>query len=240
MVVLLTLGLSLASRSTQDLFSSQQQVESTRVFNAAEAGIEEALSTSLIFEGTTSGGSIDDFGGTAVDVSYSVSKVTDLETRVFEMVSVMVDTTGVITGQNLQIDWAHEDDCSTQNVASLVVTAYYDDGGTTRVRHAALGGCDRSDGFTDALEIDQDGYHRRVLFPLQTGDQFVRIKPVYNDTHLRVSGDGFTLPVQYFNVRSEAVNTLGNETRAVEVSRTLPTAASIMDFALYSGGSIVK
>ena len=44
MVVLLTVGLSLASRTTQELFLSQQESESARVFNAAEVGIEDALS----------------------------------------------------------------------------------------------------------------------------------------------------------------------------------------------------
>src|SRR3989344_6964006 len=87
MVVLLTLGVSLASRSSQQVYLSTQQAESTRVFNAAEAGIESALSASLEFQGQTMDGTLDDFSGTGIDVNYSVTKVNQLETRLFEMLS---------------------------------------------------------------------------------------------------------------------------------------------------------
>ena len=55
-----------------------------------------------------------------------------------------------------------------------------------------------------------------------------------------MSGDGWALPVQAYNIRSEAKNDLGNETRAVEVNKTLDAAPAIMDYALFSGTTIVK
>ena len=243
MVVLLTIGLSLATRTTQDLFLAQQQADSTRVFNAAEAGVEQALSTSLTFEGSTLNGDIADFGNldtSNIDVNYTITKVNQLETRLFEMVTVMVDVTGVTTGQGLQIDWSKENDCNNQDPASLLVSVYYDSGGQTKVRHYPLGACDRGDGFTQATTINQDGYRRRISLALETGDLFVRVKPVYNDTHIRVSGNGWTLPVQYYNIHSEAVNTLGTEARVVEVNRTLSAAPSVMDFAVFSGSTLAK
>lgn len=240
MVVLVTIGLSLAARTTQDLFLSQQQADSTRVFNAAEAGVEQALSTSLEFQGDAQSGEIQNFSNSDIDVDYQVTKLNFLETRLFEMVSVNVDVTGVTTGQSIQIDWSKEDNCSTQDPASLVVAVFYDDVGTTRVRNYALGACDRADNFTTATTINVDGYRRRYSLPLLTNDLFVRIKPVYNDTHIRVTGSGWTMPVQYYNIRSQANNTKGTETRVVEVNRTLTAAPSVMDFALYSGSTIVK
>ncbi|MDQ3008290.1 MAG: hypothetical protein M3Q81_01715, partial [bacterium] len=96
MVVLLTAGLSLAARTTQELFLAQQSAESARVFNAAEAGIEQALNTSFNFEGEVDSGTIQDITDTTVD--YSVTKKYELETLLFEGVSVSVDTTGVQNG----------------------------------------------------------------------------------------------------------------------------------------------
>lgn len=239
MVVLLTVGLSLASRSTQELFLTQQNVDSTRVFNAAEAGIDQALSTSFTFEGEQATGAIDNFNNSDIDVDYQITKMYQLETRLFEMVSVEVDVTGN-NGSGLVIEWSRLDDCATEDVASLLASVYYDDAGTTRVRHYPLQGCSRGDNFLAASNVNADGYRRQYDLPLTADDLFVRIKPLYNDTHIRVTGDGWQLPVQYYNVRSEARNNAGNETRIVEVNRTLDAAPSVFDYAVFSQTTLVK
>jgi hypothetical protein len=241
MVVLMTIGLSVASRTTQDLFLSQQTADSTRVFNAAEAGIEDALSTTFSFEGETFDPPAEEISGTNASVDYQIRKVYVLETRVFEGTSVKVDTTGVPAAAGLLVQWSRETNCSTEDPASLIVDIYYEESGVTRVRHVPLGACNtRGDNFPVATTISTDGYRRQATVDLQPGDLFARIKPVYADTHLRVTGSGWTLPVQYFAIRSEARSTLGDETRAVLVNRTLPTAPSIMDYTVLSGTSLVK
>lgn len=235
MVVMLTIGLSLASRSTQDLFLASQQAESTRVFNAAEAGIEEALSTNLSFEGDTFSGSVGTITDTNVD--YVIRKVNELETRLFQGVAVVVDLSGSRAGaENVHIDWSK----TTSGPASLVVAVYYDDAGTTRVRYYGVAGTNRGDGFTLAASGNYGGYMYRRTFTVQPNDLFMRVWPVYNDTHLKIAGDGWTMPVQYYNVRSEATNENGQETRIVEVNRTLSTAPSIMDYAVFSGNTLTK
>jgi Tfp pilus assembly protein PilX len=239
MVVLLTVGLSVASRSTQDLFLTQQQVDSTRVFNAAEAGIDQALSSSFAFNEEPISGEIADFNGSNIDVAYQVNGINQLETRLFEMLSVKVDVTGN-ANNGIIIEWSRQNDCGSENVASVLASVYFDDAGTSRVRHYPIQGCDRSDNFLAASDINNDGYRRRYVLPLTSDDQFVRIKPLYNDTNIRVQGDGWTLPVQYYNVRSEATNTNGTETRIVEVNRTLNAAPSIFDYAVVSETTLVK
>lgn len=235
MVVMLTIGLSLASRSSQDLFLASQQAESTRVFNAAEAGIEEALSTDLSFEGDTFSGSVGTISETNVD--YVIRKVNELETRLFQGVAVMIDLSGTRTNpENINIDWSK----TSSNPASLIMAVYYDDAGTTRVRHYGLASINRGDGFLSAASGNFGGYLYRTTFVVQPTDRFIRIWPVYNDTHLKVAGDGWTMPVQYYNVRSEATNENGEETRVVEVNRTLSTAPSIMDYAVFSGTTLTK
>lgn len=239
MVVLLTVGLSVASRTTQDLFLSQQQVNSARVFNAAEAGVDEAFSTSFEFEGDVSSGTISNFNNDEIDVDYQITKLYQIETRLFEMYSVVADVAGN-PGLSLQIDWSRDDDCAAADIASLIASIYYDDAGTTRVRHVPIQGCDRGDNFDPATAINADGYRRRYILPLTTDDQFVRIKPLYADTFIRVRGDGWTMPEQQYNVRSEATNTNGTETRIINVSRTLDGAPSIFDYAVFSGSNLVK
>ncbi len=238
MTGMLALGLSLASRTTQEALISGKESESTRVFNAAEQGIEEALSGDLDFEGDSYEGSVDSITGVGID--YSIEKRNSLETRLFEGVSVGVDVTGAVDTNTLRIDWSKLTDCDTETPASLIASVYYDDAGTTRVRHEALGGCDYGDGFDLGTVIDENGYKRRYDLPLQTDDFLVRIKAVYNDTHIGVSSSDFTMPVQYYSIRSVAANEESNETRIVEVNRTIKSAPSIMDYAVYSGGALTK
>jgi hypothetical protein len=242
MTVLLTMGLSVASRSTEDLFLSEQQSESTRVFNAAEAGVEDALAANFDFEGQTRTGTVESIADTAV--GYSVTKQNVLETRLFEGVTVKVDVddsgvgTGLTSDRNIIIDWSRETDCA-QDPASLVISIFYNDDGADRARYYAYAACEHNDGFT-AAGAGTDGYFSQINLPLLTGDLFVRIKTVYNDTNIRVAGDGWTLPVQAYDIRSEARNELGNETRTVQVNKTLDAAPAVMDYALFSGTTIVK
>jgi hypothetical protein len=238
MTGMLTVGLSLASRTTQEALISGKESDSARVFNAAEQGVEQALSGGLEFVGDTYEGTVEDVSG--VDVNYTISKVNQLETRLFEGVSVEVNVTGAQDGNELQVNWSRENDCDTQTPASLIVSVYYDDSGVTRVRHEALGGCDRGDGFELASVVDVDGYKRQANLVLTASDFLVRIKPVYNDAHIRVSSTDFTMPAQYYSVRSQAENQNGDELRVVEVNRTLLSAPSIFDYALYSGTDLNK
>ena len=240
MVVLLTIGISIASQTSQDLFLAQQQVESTRVFNAAEAGIEQALSSNLDFEGSSLTGELEDFASTDVDVTYTINKVNQLETRLFEMVGVKIDVTGFTPGNTVDIRWSQENDCGSEDVASIIVTAFAQTPDGARAYQSGFAGCDRGDGFTTASSINLDGYRRRTVMTIPDDTQFLRITPLYNDTHLRVAGGNWTLPVQGYTVRSEAENNLGDEFRAVEVNRSLDSTPSILDYAVFSGEGIVK
>lgn len=231
------MGLSTASRSTEDLFLSDQQSETARVFNAAEAGIEDALSSDFTFEGDSFAGSVGSIDNTSVD--YTISKQSVLQTRLFEGVSVKVDLTGATTGQQLSIKWSKETDCASQDPASLIVSIFYDDAGTTRARYYAYGACDHSDNF-EMVGPSADEYYREKIVDLRTDDLFARIKTVYGDTHVRVAGVGWSLPVQSYNVRSQAQSDSGNETRIVEVNKSLDSAPAIMDYALFSGTTIIK
>lgn len=240
MVVLLTIGISVASRTTQDLFLAQQQVESTRVFNAAEAGIEQALAGNLDFEGSFFEGTLNNFSGTNVNVNYSIEKVNQLQTRLFEMVGVKIDVTGSTPGNTLDLRWSQDNDCGSQDIASLLVTSFADTAQGVRAYTQGFAGCDRSDGFTAASNVSLDGLRRRAVMTIPDNTTFIRVTPLYSDTHVFITGGNWTLPVQGFLIRSEAENTLGDEYRAVEVNRSLDSTPSILDYALFSGDGIIK
>lgn len=243
MVVLLTFGLSIASRSTREVALSQQEEESNRVFNAAEAGVERALATDLNFQGEQLDSTSVVIPGTDANLQYNIRKNRVLETRLIEGTTAMVQMQDAINSlpANIFIDWSRDSDCgAARKPASLVISIYNTTGSSVsaNVRHLAFAACDRSDDIAVAGS-GSNGYFRRATISTQAGDQFMRIKTVYNDTHIRVSGSS-TLPTQAYDIRSEATSTLGQEARTVEVKRTLSVAPSVMDFALFSGTTLVK
>jgi hypothetical protein len=240
MGVLLTVGLSVAADVNRDATLSLQESESTRVFTAAEAGVEKALQQGFNFEGNVTSDTVENIEG--VDVSYDVTKVYVLETRLFQGISVSINVEGASDGDEVRLDWSREDNCTSENPASLLVSVYNDAGGVITVRHEAVKACDETNtnGMVASNTIDNRGYRRRYDVALQDGDTVVRVKPLFNDTHIRVAGKNWTLPVQGHVIRSEAVNEDGQETRIVQVNRSLPSAPSFMDYALVSGKTIVK
>lgn len=239
MVVLLTIGLSLASRTTEEIFLSQQQSESTRVFNAAESGAEDALSRdfSTITQQQT-------FPLTTIDgvtVNYTITPQSELERQLTEGGTATVLTNNNNIG-NLTVEWGKNSAGCSDN-ASLIFSIYYQDsllGGITRVKHKAVSpdGCSRGDGFESASPNSNPYNSRYTLSGVDSSVLSVRIKAVYNDTAIKVAG--VNLPQQQYLVRSEAANENGTEQRTVEVTRGVSAPPAFMDYAVYTAGTIQK
>lgn len=253
-VVLMTAGLSLVTRTTQEIYLSQQEAESARVFNAAEAGVEEALSQQFdtISVPVTAE---PDVNVTDASVSYTITPMDLVETTVLQGDVATVELEGS-NPNDLTIEWGNDGDTPCNN-ASLILTAYYDDAGTTRVYNKAIAprGCP-SRTITDLVPTADDYFEEAPLsgsgsyvsryslvlndFALGVGTfpLMVRIRPVYFNAPLKVTGA--SLPVQQHVIRSTGTNDIGNEQRVIEVQRGVTGAPSIMDFALYSGAGILK
>ena len=110
MIVLLTIGLSLASRTTKQVALSTQEAESTRVFNAAEVGVEQALSN-LSFTGDSYTSSPIQPAGTNATVTYTINKQYKLEMQVFQGISASIqltDSTHPTPPSSLHFDWSQE------------------------------------------------------------------------------------------------------------------------------------
>lgn len=235
MVVLLTVGLSLASRVTQDIFLTQQETDSARVFNAAESGAEAALSQDFsTISGPQSGsGTLDN----NISYNYTILPRQELERELKEgdTATVFVNNAPV---SNVLVDWGRQGGCTD---SSLLISTYYVESGSTKVRHQAVSpeSCDRGDNFDPSQGSTTAPYRNAYTVPdIDSTVLFVRIKAVYNDTSLKVTG--LNLPQQQFLVRSAASNPDGTEQRTVEVTRDVSAAPAFMDYSVYTRGSILK
>lgn len=238
-VVMMTIGISIASRTTSDIRISDTNEQANRALDAAETGVEDALSQDLsVYNGGTTGST------SQIDVSTTVGRQQVLETTIEPGLSVGVDVTGAPNNQQLTINWAKESDCTQQ--ASLIVSVYNTGGSNPAVRRqyagmkaGACSGRNTTDGFTQSNAGTASGYNLSTTITLLSGDTLVRIRPVYNETAIRVSG-GAWLPVQMFKVKSTAQSIQSKETKAVEVDRGLPMPPTVFDYVLFSGGDITQ
>ncbi len=260
--VLVLIGVALASRTTRDISLSTQTKESSVVLSAVESGAEQALSQ--VISAVESGGttpeavvtgtqSITTEDGVQVDVDYEIKPQNYLELRVPVGEDVMIDlrdSTGKPNYQgSLDVYWGKADSCSDR--ASLVITTYYRESGTLKSRYLMLGpSCvNRGDRFIQVPETDNPlGYrHHFVLSDLNfstdgsgNGDLYVVFKPLYADADLKVVG-GANLPTQQYVILSRGESQGDTtEVRSVRIDYTLPVPPGVIDYAVYSGDTLVK
>lgn len=255
MAVLLVLGLSIASRTTQEIQLSDQEQDSTRVFNAAETGIEEALSNTTNFTqadtGTTVQGNISNLpSADSITGNYTVTRQDGLQTKIVQGASATVFL-DQFTGSSFNIDWAKEAACNSR--ASIIYSVHYNEGGVEKVQYEAFKPvCNPSDGTYDinkaqgfsttgVTALNSGEYKQRVsvnIAAIPGTKKMVRIKALYADADISISG----VPAQAYNIRSEAsdVSDTNGEKSAIQVTRTKPAPPMVLDYAVYSGGDLQK
>ena len=238
MAGLLIIVLNYASRTTDQVFLSGQQQDTTRVFNAAESGVEEALSQfgSGTVPLTTDLPDIDGVSATRTVTPQSGLELANLP----EGMAASVALSGV-AGETMTVLWA-EDTQTCNEQASIAISIYYDDGGIIKSQvipvKPACGG--NGDGFVVA---DNGGFglaNKYEVIPLPTNAKIARITALYNSTKLKVSGVT-SLQAHDVEVRANAnQGSTSNEERAIKVTRTLPAPPMVLDYAVYSGGTLTK
>jgi len=249
MVVVSTIGLSVAGRSTQEVTTTRQSQEAAKTFAAAESAIERVLSdsadTSFSFAGDEYNVSFNDLAETT-QVDVGIQKQYSFEERVKEGVTVEVDVANSLAGNILQIQWSSSRVC-TDNPASLLIQLVNGVGSAATSRYVTVAPCNHGDNFDSINPNDSNfwgtEYSLKYNLPLQANDTLVRIIPVYADTPLSVAAYGsWTLSPQQFTITSVGKNQAegGRETKAVQVERSRPFAPGILDFAMVSGTTIVK
>lgn len=235
--VALGFGLSIISQSVTDVEIAGQSEESARAFNAAEAGIEAGLKDLTI--GTYSL-PVPGFTG-----QYSVASVNALETTVSEN-DVATVVLGVVP-DTLTIEWVDSNNaqenpgtCSGASggaPASLLITVINN---ANQIVRYGLNACDLDsvNGMTRVgVSNGTEGYLRQYSLTVAASDELVKIRPIYNQAQIRVTGDN--LPVQAYDIDSRA-QSLTLESKAIQVSRTVTAAPGIFDYVLFSGTNIVQ
>jgi len=243
--VALGFGLSIISQTTTDIRISQQEQEAARAFNAAEAGIEEALKEIKV--GPTVEIDVGD-----VKVEYTVIGENSLvgvfkENEAAQVVLGGVDSTLTIEWVDKNSELENPGGCtggvkaeSEQTAASLLISVISVVGGSNQIRREGWNACEleADNGMTDVRDSGSGTFLRSYDLAINANDSLVRIRPVYNQTSLRVTGSP-ALPVQSYVIDSKA-QALTLESKAIEVTRTEPATPAIFDYVLFSGTDIIK
>lgn len=244
MVVILTIGISIATRSSEEGMMTVQQEESAQVFNAAETGIERALSGLTNYEQ----GKIDIAAlqlGSWVESNtndalgqYQISTQNTLDILLNQGHSIEIPVNGA--SGNITINWA-ETTCDSSAALLIAVTSF--DGSDYSTRYVPIDPCASRQNSHHFLTNSGPGTapkNYRFDLALTSDDTLVSIKALYDDTDIVVSGAGISNTVQYRIIAAAKNIEAGQEAKAINVNRSLPAAPAFMDFALVSGNSISK
>lgn len=224
-VVLVTVGVSVASRSVSELKTTRLEEESTRSLNIAESGLEKILDKvgTVYMPGPETSQTVGSQTFKYTIVSENV--ITNMTLTSGHALEVMLNNNGSVP--NLIVTWPS----TCPNAAAIEITLIKNDG--TISNRYGYDPCSRGNNFTQ----DSDG---NVNVTTTAADVMARIKAFYATTTVSVSGDGAGLPSQVYIVSTNAPVGADNTTRAVQVKKIAGSLPSIFDYVLFSGTNIVK
>lgn len=254
LTVATTIALSLIGRATIDLSMSNQLEESTRAFDAAEAGIEQALKTG---EGTTQTLSAGVSYNVSVNTIGGASGVFQMGHKTFQNTTETLwlaehdESTGALvetpyyTASTIELCWSRE--VAPAVPAAIEVGVLYKEStdGTYKMAHVAWdpNAATRVNNF-DSTGISQTGcglgYYGKTLdfsvlgiTPTIDAILSLRIKPYYADTTIAVNGGASEIPKQGNQI--ESVGTTGTGvSRKVVVYQQYRSPLSVFDSVIYS------
>jgi hypothetical protein len=144
-----------------------------------------------------------------------------------------------VSGDDVTINWWESSvtDCANSPPA-ILVSLYQSD----TSRHLAYDPCpglaDHNTGFEEITAGTGD-YAFQVTVDVETDDKIMRIRPLFQDTRLQISGD--SLDQAQFAINSRGVSQTDETARALNVLRSRLGAPSYMDFTLVAGsGGLTK
>ena len=256
-VVALAVGLSVASRNITNLRTSTQTEHSQRALTAAEGGIEDVLSRLSTVALDTN---------IPVKVGDLTANVTVSSDRVYESPIVpgevgQIDLNSTTCSSPpcfIQIEWAKKlpnGDPDPSEFASIeTVLVKQVSGVYSQTRYAFQGGSSASGGGNESgtwtsfttCGFPSGEFTKCTKIAFEPESKILRIRPLWLKTTVRVTGEGINvggtpgLPIQTYDVTSQASTEIG-VTRKVQVTRNaLPQLPAAFDFVLYSEGDITK
>lgn len=264
LTVATTIALSLIGRATIDLSMSNQLEESTRAFNAAEAGVEQALKSGLgtsgqpvvLTPGITYNVDVTSIGGHPNEVYQLPHQTPQNVTETIWMVrhdtaTGSLDETPFYTSPSIELCWSRE--TAPNPAAGLVVSVLYKEGDDDSYKAARMAidpnAATNNNNF-DSTGITVNGcglgyYHKQIVFGsfgmTMTGalaDTLLafRIRPVYADTTIALDGTPTGVPQQGNEISSTGLTGTG-VSRKVVVFQQYRAPLSIFDSVIYSQSS---
>ncbi|KKS77644.1 MAG: hypothetical protein UV74_C0013G0167 [Candidatus Woesebacteria bacterium GW2011_GWB1_43_14] len=267
MAVVATLVLSAVSRSISDVEVTTVEEDSLRAFNAAEAGVEQAL-VGLVSEGTY------DVGTEGASYQLDVKTIGDQESSYNYPFDLSSGSTGIVwfvshdadenpscsglpcyTESSIRVCWGLEGYSSGQSTTPAVeVAVLYDTGGLKIARaaydpnNARVGGSGFSgqDGQCTAGEVSY-AFSKNISFADlgiadSSGLQLMSVRMLYNDVGqpLGVVTPGQLLPSQGNLIESTGIS--GDANRRVQVYALYATLPSLFESAIAttSSGGIIQ
>lgn len=252
MAVILTIGLSIASRSVTDIKISQQTQEATRALWVAQAGLEKAIKANLGTAGEEMLG----------DIPYNVSKtalggggefvypgkISADDTKTFWLVghnsSGQIDESEKYQGSKLTVYWGE----GLVTPALEITYIYKDNAGKfyfvryafdpqsrtppTQFSSPGGGGVVAGRSFAFSGEINTPGNIPYLL----------KLKLLYNDVPapigLKSQNDTFVFPTQGNCFEATAIIPESNITKRLNECRLWQATPQIFDYVLFSAGSL--
>lgn len=206
MVVSLTIGLSVASRSIVNLRTSTEEENSQRAFSAAEAGVEKAITTGT---GITAA---QDLGNNASIKEVSVGEVSGTE-FVLNGGNMVEKDQGIDLGlsedypnytesqtvSNLNIYWGSQGD-TCPNSAAIEVIVLSGSSNSPQSKRYVYDSCTRGNNFTPAQtgpysDIPGKTFQYKAQVGTINNGLIARVVPLYANTPLGISS-GTSLPPQ--------------------------------------------
>lgn len=254
-IVVLTIGLSVASRNITNLRTTTQTEQSQRAFTAAEGGVEDVLSIiddPVEFQrtyryaqsstGDTQSVAVGDLNAT---VNVRASATFDGSVSVGDV--LQIDLEGVRNNQTINIEWARKNTVEVDpphGVASIEVTQIYSISGQDREYFQGEPRAGESGNVVVASDCSGGSAFKKCMSittpPAPAVPKLLRIKPFWANTTVRVYGNGFDLPVQIYDITSTAQSEIG-VARSVQVTRSSkPKLPAVFDYVLFSEQDIVK
>lgn len=240
--LVISVVLSIAARSLSDVVLSRQERENSTAFELAETGVETALQK--INAGDLTGGSLSGAGDLTGNYAIQEQDSFDLFVRAGEMAEV--DLLGYPAINTLQVRWSREGDeeedvdCVSEGngnaPASLELIAIKTDNTVSRSYYNSAGCTTLPNGFSNATLNGSSGFISEISYSLPGDTRYLRLRPYYSGSTLRVDGSGLALQMYLVQANAEG----GDADKEIEVKRSRDAAGSIFDYALFSGSSIIK
>lgn len=262
MIVGLTIGLFLLGRTTSDVSITTKIEESSRAFNAAEAGIEEAIRDGAITSSPVPFASGVSYQVNLADLTpiqdiiypSSISKATQIGDVFTVFLVPHNDTTGkLIEDETQAYKQSQLDVCFTSNtpLPAVGVSIYYRDStgyfssstgydpDSTRLisnkfRNTTLLGSCGSYNYNYRASVNLTSDFGIDLTGIGIIPLAMRIRPFYAKTSIAVIPFGRNLPKQGNEIAS--TGRAGETTRKIEVSELYTVPAPFLDHALYTSG----